>query len=289
MTFKTILAPMMIEAKAETALRSAINVARACHGHVMAAHLRQKHAYYPPVVYYPMASDVTALALEKHAEAASQFARDMRALFERVCDDEDAHVVPISEALKRNGVTASWTDGYGALPASLGRAARIADVSLAAIPGGSAERLEIDLFESLLMDSGRPVLLATEDGFAGLAKRPLIAWDGSQQSARAASAALPIFSETAEAMVLTLGECDPDCPNADDAAQFLDRHGIRASGVTLDDGGMVAEGLMEQAAAHEADLIVLGGYSHSRVHEALLGGVTKQMVKHGDRAMLMTH
>ncbi len=289
MTYRTIFAPIMRDATAETVARGAMALARLCNAHVMGVHLRQKHAYYPPVAYYPMDASVMALTAEKHTEAASQFARAMRDVFERICDEEGAHLTPLSEALKQNGVTASWGDTYGVLPRDLGRYARIADVSVFQTPGDSIDPLETDLFESLLLDSGRPVLLLPPSGLNGGPSRALVAWDGSQQSARAVTAALPLLDTVHDVRVVTLGEPDIGAPNAEAAAGFLRRHGVLARGETLEDGGQVADRLMAMADENDAELIVLGGYSHSRVHEALLGGVTRHMVRYCKRPMLMTH
>lgn len=289
MTIRTIFAPIAFEETAAVVVDAALTLAKALHGHVMASHVRQRFEYYPPIAYYPMPFDVSASASEAQSEAASAFARSLRAVFEERCDAAGAHIVPLSEALKQNGVTASWTDTTGMPPTEYGRAARVADLSVIALPSSSAQ-LETNLFESLLMESGAPVLLVPRDGLGASPKRILIAWDGSLEAARALRAARPFISDKAEATVMTIGHEDFGTPDVEAARGWVERSGGRANDKTIDwPKGPIAERILNQAEAANADLVVLGGYSHSRMHEALLGGVTRHMIEHADRAVLMMH
>lgn len=290
MSYHSILAPIAFEETARSVTDAALVIARAFQGHVLGHHIRQRFEYYPPVAFYPLVAEFPAAAADAQTEAASAFARSLRSTFEERCDAANAHIVPIAEALKQNGVTASWTDEIGALPAGYGRYARIADLSIVAFPPAKDGHLETNAFEGLLMDSGAPVLLIPRSGLAAAPKRPLIAWDGSLPAARAMRAARPFISDAGQATVLTIGHEDLGTPGVESAASWLERAGALAEDRTIEwPKGPVAELILNQAEACNCDLIVMGGYSHSRLHETLLGGATRHILAHADRPILMMH
>ncbi len=53
--------------------------------------------------------------------------------------------------------------------------------------------------------------------------------------------------------------------------------------------GDVGEALLAEAQRLKADLIVLGGYSHSPLRERLLGGVTHRLLHQAPVPLLMAH
>ena len=57
------------------------------------------------------------------------------------------------------------------------------------------------------------------------------------------------------------------------------KHGDRAAVDTL----------LAAAAAANADLLVMGGYGHSRVREVMFGGFTRRVLSHADLPVLMAH
>ena len=215
MTFKTIFVPLAIEPTAKAVVDSALVMAHASKGHVMAHHVRQRFTGYPPIEFYPADGTATAMALEAHDEATAAFARTMCAIFEERCDNDGAHIVPVSEALKHNGVTASWTEETGPPLQGYSLTARIADLVVMAIPARTDVHLEREIFEDTLMRSGAPVLLVPRTGLAAAPRRPLIAWDGSLQASRVVRETLPLLRESEETTLLTIGETDPGTSTED--------------------------------------------------------------------------
>lgn len=290
MSYRTIFAPVLFEATARQVVHTALTIARATHGHVLGRHLRQKYEYYPPVALYPVGADIAMFADEKQVEAVSAYARTLRSIFEEACDRNGVDIVPVSEALRNGHATASWTDSYGVLPDSLGRGARVADLSVVAVLSDASGGLERDVFEDLLMHSGRGVLMVPGDGLSAMPARVLVAWDGSQPAARALSEALPFLHAAKEVGVLTLGEEDPDAPPAEDAVRFLARHGVNATLRRESRGdGAIGPRLLEASESAGCDLLVMGGYSHSRMQQTLLGGVTRHIVSHAGCALFLAH
>ena len=171
MTFKTIFAPLAFEETAKLVSETALLLAGAFKGHVMAQHVRPRFTGYPPMEFYPASASATVMAMEGHDEAAGRYARALRAKFEDLCAASDAHVVPVPEALKQNGVTASWTEEVGQFPLNYGLSARAADLVVMAIPDAKGAHPERELFEAVLMQSGAPVFLTPRSGLSAVPRR----------------------------------------------------------------------------------------------------------------------
>lgn len=181
--------------------------------------------------------------------------------------------------------------GYPDLMGSFRAQARVHDLT---ILDAEAEALNLDrgLFETLLLDSGRPVMLVPPNRTAFTARRVIVAWDGSARAARATNDAMP-FLRAAEGVeiVVVLGEKDlPETAQGDDLAPHLVRHGVQVEVNRIEArGGDVAQTLRDRAALFRADMIVMGGYVHSRLRELLFGGVTQSLLKSSPVPLFMSY
>ena len=290
MSFKTIFVPMALEQTAKSVSDAALKMAHAFHGHVMAHHVRQRFASYPPMEFFPAAASATTMAMESHDEATAAFARTMRVAFEERCDEDGAHIVPVSEALKHNGVTASWSEETGAMTRNYAMAARVADLVVMSNPDPKEILLEREIFEEILMQSGAPVLLVPRDGLDAAPRRPLVAWDGSLQASRILRCALPLLQMSEETTLLTIGETDFGTPGIEAARLWLERAGVKVKSRTVEwPDRPIAERILNQCEATGSDIVLMGGYSHSRLRESMLGGVTLHMLRHANQPLLMIH
>lgn len=149
--------------------------------------------------------------------------------------------------------------------------------------------------EDLVQAVGRPVLVIPYAGdFAEFDHHVLVAWNGSRESARALHDAM-FFIEKADAV--TVIEVDPpgngpglpDLGVADVVA-MLKRRGIEATAVpSVSSGTPVADVILSRAADLSADLMVMGGYGHSRLRELVLGGVSRSIFQEMTIPVLMSH
>jgi len=290
MPFKTLFLPMAFEEVAVSLTDAALDMAATFKAHVLAHHVRQRHSTYPPVDFFPTSGSTTTIIQEGHDEATAAFARTLRAAFEERCDKRGAHIVPLSEALKQNGITVSWSESTGHLAADYSLAARVSDLVVLAIPDQKQGSLEHEIFNALLMQSGAPVLALPRDGFSGLVKRPLVAWDGSLQASRVIRSAFPLLIESEETTLLTIGETDAGTPGLEAAKLWLERGGVRVKCKTVDwPKGPIAERILNQCEASNSDVVVMGGYSHSPLRESMVGGVTRHILHHSDKPLFMVH
>jgi nucleotide-binding universal stress UspA family protein len=172
------------------------------------------------------------------------------------------------------------------------REARAADVFVALRPDGSTDTDR--LLHAVLFGAGRHLYLVPETERPNVAfDRIMVAWNGSRESARAVAEAMPYLRKAKEVAVLVV---IGDHPVAEDAilalaiVNHLKHHGIDAGLVRARAAGSdVSTKLIAEAQRHKADLIVMGGYGHSRLREWLLGGVTDDLMHRSPIPLLLAH
>lgn len=151
------------------------------------------------------------------------------------------------------------------------------------------------LLESVLFGSGRPLLLVPSDWRrTALWDRIVIGWNAKREATRAVVGAMPFLRLAREVVVATVDAV----PCADghgqapgrDLAAHLARHGVRVEVNNIDGLGR-SEGaaLLDACAAIDADMMVMGGYGHSRAAQWLLGGVTREMLRGAPIPLLLAH
>ena len=207
-----------------------------------------------------------------------------------------AAVAGFEEAARRAGVSfgAQVLDGTVAGAADLfGRIARRYD--LAIVGQADPDGISVDelIAETALFESGRPVLVVPyiqKDGIK--LGRVMVCWDGSRSAARAAADAMPLLARATAVEVVTIaGERgkDDQVPGAD-IGHHLARHGLKIDVKRIAAGDVeIGNMILSYAADCGADLIVMGGYGHSRLREFVLGGVTRTIFSAMTLPVLMSH
>jgi nucleotide-binding universal stress UspA family protein len=174
--------------------------------------------------------------------------------------------------------------------------ARHADLSV--IGGNSTHKhrnVAETIFSELLMDSGRPILFVPAGSDPVIpAKRVLIAWQPTRESTRAVHDAMPFLHKSASIDILMVNPEVSDSghgqqPGAD-IATHLARHGLNVRVVAQPSMGRnKGQAILEYAKQTDAQLIVAGGYSHSRFREQIMGGVTRELVRNMTIPVLFSH
>ena len=151
------------------------------------------------------------------------------------------------------------------------------------------------LIDGALFDTGSPVLVIPAAGApATLGKRPLIAWDGGPLAARSAHDALPFIAGAEEVRVAVartyFGMARHGEEPGADVARWLAAHGASVSVEVLEPGDRsVPQALADSAKAGGCDMIVMGAFGHSRLREAIFGGVTSDMLNEPPLPLFMAH
>lgn len=212
-----------------------------------------------------------------------------------LCVRDCEHIGPTSALL-----TASWLEWAGSRK-QIGVQGRYADLIVMVRPGSSVAAssglmLGGDM-ESALLDSARPVLFVPADWT--VFPHPsdwgaLVAWNGSPQAARAVGYGLP-FLVAAKSTTVFAGE-EPDKPaghgvkGLNQLRRYLSLHVVHAASrqrsIHSSDAG---EAILAEATACDAELIIMGAFTHSRVRELILGGATQHVLTHAHVPVLMAH
>lgn len=180
---------------------------------------------------------------------------------------------------------------YQELVASFVGLARVHDMT---ILDADLDALSLDrgIMETLLTQSGRPLVIVPAGYEAFACKRIILAWDGSAKAARAANDALPFLRAADVVQVVSVsGEKELPAPiNNANIASHLVHHGVSAVMVGLvAEHGDVAETMRIAATNNGADMIVMGGFVHSRLREMVLGGVTRSLLRNAPVPLLMSY
>ncbi|AOY93423.1 hypothetical protein BKK79_17660 [Cupriavidus sp. USMAA2-4] len=168
---------------------------------------------------------------------------------------------------------------------------RLADIILVARPPvpDLAPVLAAQTAEYVLLNAGRPVLVLPPQVRRVEARHVAVAWDGRREAARAVADALPLLRR---AQRISLVSVDPEgrgVAQGDGLAAYLARHGIRAELVPVPTQEAVGPALLRAVGHLHADLLVAGGYGHSRVRELVMGGATRVLMRHAEVPLLMSH
>ena len=187
-------------------------------------------------------------------------------------------------------VEAQYID-RGTVATLAARFARYADLTL--VPPGSD--VQTPVLDGALFESGRPVLLLPQGATSFPApKSVMIAWNASVEASKAVRDAICVM-KTAEKVHAVLIDPVPSFDGhgpepGSDLATYLGRHGIATEVHRLPkEGKDTGEILRRVASDLGADLIVMGGFGHSRLRERIFGGATTSMVKTPSVAVLMAH
>lgn len=150
-------------------------------------------------------------------------------------------------------------------------------------------------FGALLLDSGRPVLVMPQGARLMVPpRRVVLAWQPRREAARAIHDALPLLPRDARIDVLVVepevGEnAYGEAPGAD-IAGHLARHGAQVQVVVqAREGRSTGDVIVGYARDQRAELVVMGGYGHSRWREQVLGGATRRVLAHGELPVLFAH
>jgi len=198
----------------------------------------------------------------------------------------------LPEAVKLTaGPSALLRIEMGPAPKLLGEHGPVADLIVTAMPkpGDTGKSMTL---EAALFDTGRPVLAIPSAGSIELDRAaPIaIAWNGRPEAVRALNAAMPLLAHSrGEIILMNVGQQE-DPEKLAPVADHLATHGIVARGLHLiDRPGDTGAILLEEVVKRRAGLLVMGAYTHSRLRELVMGGVTHHVVKHAAVPVLFAH
>ncbi len=145
----------------------------------------------------------------------------------------------------------------------------------------------------VLVGCGRPVLLAATKPTKTFARNVAIAWKNTVEAARAMTAAMPLLVKAHRIAILSAAEHGRDTEtavaSAEQLASDLRWHGLSPEVLCITPTADLPTAMMEEAHRFGADLLVMGGYGHSRTREFLLGGFTRHVLQEASLPIFLAH
>lgn len=278
-----ILVPLIGDKKDGVALTAAHMLASS-QGGLIEARLFQRD----PLSTLPMVGEgISAVNIQKLLDAAQHLREEQesnaRASFEAWCTKD---AVPHGDMPLEGQIASNFADIEGAISASVVTPARVADVTVVVTEGSNEDASRHELTQAVLLDAQRPIMLVPTQLPSSIGKRVVVAWNGSAEAARAVSMSYSILKAADSVTVVSVGKsADPDL-----LAKTLQLNGIKASAVSVGDKSSDATSILnEEAKKQDADLMIIGAYSHNRLREFVFGGVTQDLYKNPAIPTLMIH
>jgi nucleotide-binding universal stress UspA family protein len=289
--FKNILVPLNGAPADTQVLDLATTLAKRSKAHLQGLHVRlQTPAQIWQDEWLDVASGILSGDLIKSIEAQAE-QRAQRALdnFKSYC--EQRHI-PWLDDSAQPGVSASWLDLAGNQVKQVVARSRYHDLTVVSSDLLYETDPSADLVASLLLYSGRPLLLAKGAIPEKFADTIAIAWKDTAEAARAITAAMPLLENARKIVVLYAAEDDMDASksSAHALAESLRWHGGDVtSHIVVASQNTAAQTVTSRALELGATLLVSGGYGHHRSRELVLGGFTQNLLDASPIPVLLLH
>lgn len=274
--YREIFVPCVLGQYPEPAIATAVNLAQASEGRLVAlagasivAPVATAWMYYPAQVYATM-----------QATAEATVGRLASAVRERLAKETVRWEVRSTDKI--------WqTPGEQAVPH-----ARFADLIVLGLDRELTD-FEDRLFSALLVESGVPMMMVPKHGGPSGFERAVVAWKDAREASRAVHDAIPLLKQSRTVDVLVIDPA-PEGSHRHGAealiVSHLERHGLRPNLVRrCDVDGGAGPAILDYTREAGADYIVAGGYGRRRASEFAFGGVTRTLMKHSPVPVLFAH
>lgn len=279
MTYKTILVHIDQSRHAGERIRVACNIAISENAHLVGVAMTGISRF----VYQDNAFGVTGSIISAQVDALTESGKQALAEFESIA--------------KRQGVLSYESRLVDDEPeGGLVLQARYSDLVVVsqADPDESISRVFSDLPEYVMLNCARPVLVVPYAGtFDKAGNNIIVAWDGSIEATRAITNTMPLLKRAKKVSVVVFNanarsDVHGEQPGAD-IALYLARHNIKVEVLQQTTMQDIGNSLLSLAADTACDMIVMGGYGHTRFREVLLGGVTMTLLKTMTVPVILAH
>lgn len=280
MSFKTILVHFGSERHMEAMLDAACQMAKRNNAHLIGLFVIPKFHVDPSVAVY-----VPAEMLTSHKDYHRKEAQRICSAFKKKTEEA--------------GLSSEWqlvessTPGISSIVAEH---ARRADLVIVRQPDNTSDDAYIlNVPVEVMMGCGRPVLIVpTDQNITELGNNILVAWNGSREAARATFDALPLLKTADRVVVHCIGSGEDvaggkTLPGSEIASNLV-RHDVTVDVKIAERADQsIGKQLITASEEQGADLIVMGGYGHSRTREFVFGGATQHIMGNMKCPVFMAH
>ena len=289
MSIKSILVPVDGTEGARPALEMAFAVGKQFSAHVDVLHVSADPKDAVPLLGEGMSGAMIEEMIDYAEKEAAERAASGRRMFDEVCARDSVSVTGTPPAA--DTVSAAWVEVVGRDNEAVARRGRLADLIVAGRPTADGDPSATMVLNGALFETGRPVLVAPPGvSPAAVGSKVAIAWNLNAEAARAVAAAIPFLSRAESVVVVTAESKRTSSDAAGELVPYLAWHGISAATKAIPPSRRaIGEALLGACADIGADLLVMGAYTHGRVRQLILGGVTRHVLAEATIPVLMVH
>ena len=294
MTIRTMLVPLAGSENMKPIMELGLTLGRDLVAHVDVLHIQSDPKDTIPLLgegmSVSMIEDMIQIAETEGRERAS----DGRQVFDQLVSGLSMEV---SDDPASTGASASWSQEIGRNDEITARRGRLSDLIVVARPTASSDVLATLTLNAALFDTNCLVLVTPPAG-GDTSPKPLpagghvaISWNGSAQVARAVGSAMGLIAKADKVTVLTAASDKTSVARAPELAAYLEWHGIVPETRTFtSEGGLyIGAALLAECESADVNLMVMGAYTHSRVRQLILGGMTRHVLENAVLPLFMAH
>jgi len=281
---KVILVPVDGTERSAEVLDTALVIAKRFDSHIKVVHVRERA--HEPYMFGGIPKNYREEFARMSMKAVDSTVDTVRDQFNNFCK-QGVKITRKPSAAKE--VTASLHVLEGDSETVLGQESRLVDVIAMSRPtkhriGGPGVG---ELHESLMLHSGRPVLIVPPEWKARRADHAAIGWNDSVEASRAVCMTLPWLKQMKKVTVLVSKKRED---RVDEVIDYLKRHGCKVDYKVLDGrGGHVGKKMLATCNEIGAEFLVVGGFTHTRTRQRLFGGVTSHLLDNTNIITVMAH
>jgi nucleotide-binding universal stress UspA family protein len=285
MTIRTIEVPCYCGLDLLHQLDAALALAEPLGSHIEVSYVRLSTM--PGLATLPPASlAIDPLALPVLERAAEEDGKRQKDVFELWCQEHGIGHKAVQHRL--DSVFATWSECDGPLGAEVLQRGRLADLTVVKRPDAGDPSSGI-CFDAAVFETGRPTLVVSDRVPHPLLRHVVVAWSGSREVTRALAQTMPMLHAAETVSVFSAAEDGAELPGSELAAalrwQGIEARRIDHRGPPASVGGA----LIDAAAEQDASLIIMGAYTHGRLRQLLLGGVTRDVLHKCPIPVVMAH
>ena len=287
MAFSSILVPLEESEILDSVLGTALLFAR------------RYDSYIEGLCIRPSLAGAVAVGFEGGAAALSgteeQFEQEQQLRTERLHAEFqnfiEANSIPLAED-NYTKLCARWVEDEASGIGIFGQRARVFDLTVVGRPMPGAMTPAMNTLETVLFESGRPVLIAPPTTPTDIGRHIVIAWNGGTETARAIAFAKPVLREADRITVLAVEGGMVPGPSAESVQVNLARDDVEVDVRSVPGRRSAAEAgniILSETMEVGGDLLIKGGYTQSRLRQMIFGGATSQILANAEVPVLMAH
>jgi len=296
----SILLPLNGTATGSAAMSLGLMLARRFSAHLGALHVGTDSREVAPLAGEGLSGAMVEEMMTAAERDATRRSREVRALFDAAIARDYAQFAASAGAIEpverpphvaadARRPTASFRVVTGREHEVVAHHARLSDLIVVPHPDSGDEVSSSEALHAVLFDSGRPVIIAPKQAPAEIGRRICLAWNGTAESASAVYMVMPWLHQAEAVHVLYSDDYQRRGPEVAELVDYLGVHGIAATASAFAPVEReVGAGLLAGAASFGADLLAMGAYSHSRLRQLILGGVTRHVLEKAQLPVLMS-